>query len=1076
MGMASPAPSTGSTQGETRFVPQSDDEETLWKVIEITAERPKFYKVRWDGLNPETGKPWPQSWVPKSDCTDDLRKWWKKKREEEAKKTGKGKSFLSTSSRLSTPSTSLGRKRSTAAKVTGPRRKESSSTSRSHAVKTPKSSKRKRKSAESVDHVSRNQDEDSVRASQTGSELEPVAGPSRPRKRRKLRGEDDKQPLQEEPQESYEVIQKKKYGKVVPNEDDFKEEARAAKVIPMKSKGKGKGRSKERPESEIGDEVPIVPSVNMGPPPGIKKNSKMTRSISQSHSKFETLPPLKLTTKPKKSKPSPNRFRSSPFAAKLPTKAVKQLAQTNDDAYMDLGYPDLPEQQQHDSLFMPGSDDGYNDAVHRSPAAPQTQNAPSEDGLIDFDEIPQPPSRPQPQTRSPSFEGRSAFTEQTPEPEPAQHRGFNFSPEVPETQEMESSNAQPGVEDPKSDNLLRGPQEVSPAKATPSKLGGSRKSSPSIVSSMSISESKPIGSTDPVVVTSTSIPIATVESPQKSKPLHPIPQISPSTFHPHLPVQAPTNDEVMEVPSPPSSIDYFSSPEKGQTQKSRRLESINNWGSHEGVSGNSRTETILNSDDALRARGQELTDNESREREKTTGILSDFIGGSSGGSEFEPSRMDEALLVQEMEDAYVDLSGYGGQEREESPPLAQEESTQDLEPELLVGEQMADADQEMIVEVEPSVEHAITGPFAAPEPKPRSRSNSMVASISHADVTVEELPPTLSPPRPPTPDTQALTRSQSEPLQSPSHGLRHAMGLLNVKSEEISRLQTALDFERGNNKTLTSTIKKLEDTLAPLSNQPSLDAIALAVLQMQRADEHALWDAERAELVAARDESIRAKTSAETDRDFFRDQYAQASGYVSSIRSENVELEQRALVAEGKAKDGVGMIKAMFEGQIETLKGDLAKWKGIAELLQEKDRRTGDEIRRKAAEEPELRAKYAESLREIKQLEGVVFDLSAERNILKLQLDNFRAQAEGTINGKRASPLLRSNSVDTAAQGDELVYRCLWRLRRDSDPCLTIFRSPEDLEIHMYTDKHLVDLRSEQLLLPFQGHVNGHTV
>ena len=90
MGMASPAPSTGSTQGETRFVPQSDDEETLWKVIEITAERPKFYKVRWDGLNPETGKPWPQSWVPKSDCTDDLRKWWKKKREEEAKKTGKG--------------------------------------------------------------------------------------------------------------------------------------------------------------------------------------------------------------------------------------------------------------------------------------------------------------------------------------------------------------------------------------------------------------------------------------------------------------------------------------------------------------------------------------------------------------------------------------------------------------------------------------------------------------------------------------------------------------------------------------------------------------------------------------------------------------------------------------------------------------------------------------------------------------------------------------------------------------------------------------------------------------------------
>jgi hypothetical protein len=271
------------------------------------------------------------------------------------------------------------------------------------------------------------------------------------------------------------------------------------------------------------------------------------------------------------------------------------------------------------------------------------------------------------------------------------------------------------------------------------------------------------------------------------------------------------------------------------------------------------------------------------------------------------------------------------------------------------------------------------------------------------------------------------------------------MGLLNVKSEEISRLQTALDFERSNNKTLTSTIKGLEDTLASvqsLSNQPSSDAIALAVLQAQRAEDQVLWDTERAELVAARDESIRAKASTETDRDFFRDQYAQASGYVSSVRGENVELEQRALVAEGKAKDGVGMIKAMFEGQIKTLQGDLAKWKGIAELLQEKDRKTGDEIRRKAAEEPELRAKYVESLREIKQLEGVVFELSTERNTLKLQLDNFGEQAEGTINGKRTSPFLQPNGFD-AAQGDELVYRCLWRPGRDSDPCLTIFSSPE---------------------------------
>ena len=90
--MASPAPSTHSTQSETQFIPQSDDEETLWTVIEITAERPKHYKVRWDGLDPDTGRPWVQSWVPKGDCTDDLRKVWKKKvkSKEAPKKVGKG--------------------------------------------------------------------------------------------------------------------------------------------------------------------------------------------------------------------------------------------------------------------------------------------------------------------------------------------------------------------------------------------------------------------------------------------------------------------------------------------------------------------------------------------------------------------------------------------------------------------------------------------------------------------------------------------------------------------------------------------------------------------------------------------------------------------------------------------------------------------------------------------------------------------------------------------------------------------------------------------------------------------------
>jgi hypothetical protein len=270
-----------------------------------------------------------------------------------------------------------------------------------------------------------------------------------------------------------------------------------------------------------------------------------------------------------------------------------------------------------------------------------------------------------------------------------------------------------------------------------------------------------------------------------------------------------------------------------------------------------------------------------------------------------------------------------------------------------------------------------------------------------------------------------------------------AMNLLNVKSEEIKKLQAALDHERHRNAALTLTVKDLEDALASVhipTSQPSPDTIALAELQTQRAQEQASWDAERATFAASLDSLKRSKTEADTDRDFFRDQYAQASGYVNTVRGENVELEQRALVAEGKTKDGVGMIKAMFEAQVKRLQGDLAQWKGIAELIQEKDRRTGDEIRRKAAEEPELRAKYAESRREIEKLEGMVFELSRERNVLKLKLSNISGPVERTINGTNNQPLFRPNDT---ARGDELVYRCLWRPGGDSEPCLNIFSSSE---------------------------------
>jgi len=83
-------------QGETQFEPHElDHSETFWDVKCILNEKPGFYFVDWDGVDPATGKPWPPSWVAKTDCTDDLIREWKaakRKKKEEAKAAKSAKS------------------------------------------------------------------------------------------------------------------------------------------------------------------------------------------------------------------------------------------------------------------------------------------------------------------------------------------------------------------------------------------------------------------------------------------------------------------------------------------------------------------------------------------------------------------------------------------------------------------------------------------------------------------------------------------------------------------------------------------------------------------------------------------------------------------------------------------------------------------------------------------------------------------------------------------------------------------------------------------------------------------------
>ncbi|WVR07197.1 hypothetical protein IAU60_004238 [Kwoniella sp. DSM 27419] len=85
---------------ETQFVPQPDDDENLFEVLEILDERgpPNSgkgeYLVQWKGDDPDTGEPWVPTWERKTDCTAGLIAEWKAKRRANPEIVGQGRKKL----------------------------------------------------------------------------------------------------------------------------------------------------------------------------------------------------------------------------------------------------------------------------------------------------------------------------------------------------------------------------------------------------------------------------------------------------------------------------------------------------------------------------------------------------------------------------------------------------------------------------------------------------------------------------------------------------------------------------------------------------------------------------------------------------------------------------------------------------------------------------------------------------------------------------------------------------------------------------------------------------------------------
>lgn len=220
----------------------------------------------------------------------------------------------------------------------------------------------------------------------------------------------------------------------------------------------------------------------------------------------------------------------------------------------------------------------------------------------------------------------------------------------------------------------------------------------------------------------------------------------------------------------------------------------------------------------------------------------------------------------------------------------------------------------------------------------------------------------------------------------------------------------------------------------------------LAEMRTLLATEKSAWDAERSSIVAQVSSLEMSKKQAEKDCDFFREQYGRASAYVTDVREENKELEKQAKISEEQARLGVDVVKATFELRVKTLEDDVKAWRRMAEFALEKDSRTNDDVRRRAAEELELRALTVRQKKSLKAAKMRIEDLEDDVEEKERMVSGLMGELETR---KKENTRLRLdldmalNKLDRIGSsqddGHDYVYCCEWRMEGNEEMCAKVF-------------------------------------
>ncbi|KAL5528221.1 hypothetical protein ACEPAF_7357 [Sanghuangporus sanghuang] len=330
------------------------------------------------------------------------------------------------------------------------------------------------------------------------------------------------------------------------------------------------------------------------------------------------------------------------------------------------------------------------------------------------------------------------------------------------------------------------------------------------------------------------------------------------------------------------------------------------------------------------------------------------------------------------------------------------------------------------------------------------------------------------------------TKLESPVLQTPARQLNEAMGLLHAKSEEIEVLKRQLAESERKRLSQDDALAELQAENAVLKKTLEEKGETPGTVDEAVVEEYKEKCENLAKDLDARDAEIQllkmSRDDATKQAEIFREMYGKASSFADEKKQENNELLERAKRAEGQATIGVDFIRKQYAVQERKLSEELEQQRILVKILTIKDRRTGDEVRRRAALEPELRDKIdnlKEEIAELKTAQSTVVrqrnDLLVEKQELTGQLEelrmDYRKQADDMSWSqiqiarlvarekafKRVFLTISASTHDNESdRSEERVYVCKWMTGYDGKSrCNSLFTNVQDLKDHLFVDHQL---------------------